>query len=172
MDWKPRRLRAAQVRVLPPAEHAAGRAPGLHPRRGVRSAELHPHLVGRRCLQSSAAPGFSITISTLSGNKGNKRLNRQRIVLTNYFSGTILEQKQQKQRDDFLHGTSATLRKHAVVIFKVSITCSLTLSCLFFHFFFIGAIMTQLCRCRISHQPGVSRSNANLSPKTPFMNTS
>lgn len=46
MDREPCRLRAGQIHLLPAAEHAAGRAHGVHPRRGVRGAQLHPHLVG------------------------------------------------------------------------------------------------------------------------------
>lgn len=44
MDRKPRRLRAGQIHLLPPADHTAGRAPGVRPRRGLRGAKLHPHL--------------------------------------------------------------------------------------------------------------------------------
>lgn len=46
MDRKPRRFRAGQIHLLPPADHAAGRADGVHPRSGVRGAQLHPHLAG------------------------------------------------------------------------------------------------------------------------------
>lgn len=32
--------------MVPSADHAVGRAHGFYPRSGLRSAQLHPHLVG------------------------------------------------------------------------------------------------------------------------------
>lgn len=51
VDRKQRRVWAGQIHLLPPADHAARRAPGFHPRGGVRGAQLHPHLVGRSSSQ-------------------------------------------------------------------------------------------------------------------------